>query len=100
MVGNAEAALELAQLLGEEIARSGDQPVEVAQAQQLVRRDVPIMIALSLFDATKDFFHRWVSTTISYAFYPIVIAAIAYQYFDPLRQQAALDWLARALRQH
>ena len=36
----------------------------------------PIMIALSLFDATKDFFHRWVSTTISYAFYPIVIAAV------------------------
>jgi type IV secretion system protein VirB6 len=36
----------------------------------------PIMIALSLFDATKDFFHRWVSTTISYAFYPIVIAAM------------------------
>ena len=36
----------------------------------------PIMIALSLFDATKDFFHRWISTTISYAFYPIVIAAM------------------------
>ena len=36
----------------------------------------PIMIALSLFDATKDFFHRWVSTTISYAFYPIVTAAM------------------------
>lgn len=36
----------------------------------------PIMIALSLFDATKDFFHSWVSTTISYAFYPIVIAAM------------------------
>jgi type IV secretion system protein VirB6 len=36
----------------------------------------PIMIALSLFDATKDFFHRWVSTTVSYAFYPIVIAAM------------------------
>jgi len=34
------------------------------------------MIARSLFDATKDFFHRWVSTTISYAFYPIVIAAM------------------------
>ena len=34
------------------------------------------MIALSLFDATKDFFHRWVSTTISYAFYPIVITAM------------------------
>ena len=36
----------------------------------------PIMIALSLFDATKDYFHRWASTTISYAFYPIVIAAM------------------------
>lgn len=36
----------------------------------------PIMIALSLFDVTKDFFHRWVSTTVSYAFYPIVIAAM------------------------
>lgn len=36
----------------------------------------PVMIALSLFDATKDFFHRWVSTTVSYAFYPVVIAAM------------------------
>ncbi|OWJ78001.1 hypothetical protein CDV53_04460 [Haematobacter missouriensis] len=36
----------------------------------------PAMIALSLFDATKDFFHRWVSTTVSYAFYPVVIAAM------------------------
>jgi type IV secretion system protein VirB6 len=36
----------------------------------------PIMIALSLFDATKDFFHGGVSTSISYAFYPIVIAAM------------------------
>lgn len=36
----------------------------------------PVMIALSLFEATKDFFHRWVSTTVSYAFYPVVIAAL------------------------
>ncbi|WP_238367813.1 type IV secretion system protein [Mesobacterium pallidum] len=36
----------------------------------------PVMIALSLFEATKDFFHRWVSTTVSYAFYPVVIAAM------------------------
>ncbi|WP_416369413.1 type IV secretion system protein [Tritonibacter mobilis] len=36
----------------------------------------PVMIALSLFEATKDFFHRWVSTTVSYAFYPVVTAAM------------------------
>lgn len=36
----------------------------------------PVMIALSLFEATKDYFHRWVSTTVSYAFYPVVIAAM------------------------
>ncbi|WP_298498510.1 type IV secretion system protein [uncultured Maritimibacter sp.] len=36
----------------------------------------PVMIAFSLFEATKDFFHRWVSTTVSYAFYPVVIAAM------------------------
>lgn len=36
----------------------------------------PLMITLSLFDATKDYFHRWISTTVSYAFYPVVIAAM------------------------
>lgn len=36
----------------------------------------PLMITLSLFDTTKDYFHRWVSTTVSYAFYPVVIAAM------------------------
>lgn len=36
----------------------------------------PVMIALSLFEATKDFFHKWATTTVSYAFYPVVIAAM------------------------
>jgi type IV secretion system protein VirB6 len=36
----------------------------------------PIMIALSLFDITKDYFLRWLSSTVSYALYPLVIAGV------------------------
>ena len=36
----------------------------------------PIMIALSLFDVSKDYFHRWLSSTVSYALYPLVIAGV------------------------
>jgi len=36
----------------------------------------PIMIALSLFDVTKDYFLRWLSSTVSYALYPLVIAGV------------------------
>lgn len=36
----------------------------------------PIMIFLTLFDATKDYFLRWVSSTASFALYPVVIAGI------------------------
>lgn len=36
----------------------------------------PIMIALSLFEVTKDYFHRWLSGTVSYALYPLVIAGV------------------------
>ena len=36
----------------------------------------PIMIALSLFEVTKDYFLRWLSSTASYALYPLVIAGV------------------------
>lgn len=36
----------------------------------------PLMIAASMFDVTKDFFQRWLSATISYALYPVVIAGV------------------------
>jgi type IV secretion system protein VirB6 len=36
----------------------------------------PIMIALSLFDISKDYFHRWLSSTVSYALYPLIIAGV------------------------
>jgi type IV secretion system protein VirB6 len=36
----------------------------------------PIMIALTLFEATKDFFQRWVSACISWSLYPLFIASI------------------------
>ena len=36
----------------------------------------PIMIGLSMFEATKDYFQRWLSSTLSYAIYPIVIAGV------------------------
>ena len=36
----------------------------------------PIMIGLSMFEMTKDYFHRWLSSTLSYAMYPIVIAGV------------------------
>ena len=34
------------------------------------------MIALSLFDVSKDYFLRWLSSTVSYALYPLVIAGV------------------------
>ena len=36
----------------------------------------PVMIGLSLFEATKDYFHRWLSSTVSYAMNPLVIAGV------------------------
>lgn len=36
----------------------------------------PIMIFLTLFEATKDYFTRWLSATISFALYPIVVAGV------------------------
>ncbi|NVK58343.1 MAG: type IV secretion system protein [Alteromonadaceae bacterium] len=36
----------------------------------------PIMIFLTLFDATKDYFQRWLSATASFALYPVVVAGI------------------------
>jgi len=36
----------------------------------------PIMIFLTLFDVTKDYFARWLSAVVSFAMYPIVIAGV------------------------
>jgi type IV secretion system protein VirB6 len=36
----------------------------------------PIMIFLTLFEVTKDYFARWLSATISFALYPVVIAGV------------------------
>lgn len=36
----------------------------------------PIMIFLTLFDATKDYFARWLSSLISFSIYPIIIAGV------------------------
>lgn len=36
----------------------------------------PIMLIASMFEVTKDYFHRWLSNTVSYAMYPVVIAGI------------------------
>jgi type IV secretion system protein VirB6 len=36
----------------------------------------PIMIFLSLFEVTKDYFARWLSALISFAIYPIIIAGV------------------------
>jgi type IV secretion system protein VirB6 len=36
----------------------------------------PVMIFLTLFDATKDYFARWLSALISFALYPIVVAGV------------------------
>lgn len=34
----------------------------------------PIMIALSMFRATQDYFHRWLAAIVSWSVYPVVIA--------------------------
>lgn len=36
----------------------------------------PIMIFLTLFEATKDYFQRWLSASVSFALYPVVVAGI------------------------
>lgn len=36
----------------------------------------PIFIALWIFDATSDYFHKWLQATISYMLYPPVVAAV------------------------
>lgn len=36
----------------------------------------PIFIALWIFDATKDYFHRWFQSTVTYMLYPVVIATV------------------------
>lgn len=36
----------------------------------------PIMIATSIFEATKDYFHRWLSNLVSYAMFPLVISGV------------------------
>ncbi|MFA8388292.1 MAG: type IV secretion system protein [Pelagibaca sp.] len=36
----------------------------------------PVMIFLTLFDVTKDYFARWLSALISFALYPIVVAGV------------------------
>ncbi|MGB3556378.1 MAG: type IV secretion system protein [Jannaschia sp.] len=36
----------------------------------------PIMIFLTLFEVTKDYFTRWLSALISFAIYPVVIAGV------------------------
>ncbi len=36
----------------------------------------PVMIAASIFETTKDYFHRWVSSVVGYAMYPLIIAGV------------------------
>ena len=36
----------------------------------------PVMIFLTLFEVTKDYFARWLSALISFAIYPIVVAGV------------------------
>lgn len=36
----------------------------------------PVMIGSSLFDASKDYFHRWLSLLVGFAMYPLVIAGV------------------------
>ncbi|WP_225972909.1 type IV secretion system protein [Paracoccus jeotgali] len=36
----------------------------------------PVMILCSMFEVTKDYFHRWISSLASFALYPVVIAGV------------------------
>jgi type IV secretion system protein VirB6 len=36
----------------------------------------PVMIFLTLFEVTKDYFARWLSALVSFALYPIVVAGV------------------------
>jgi len=45
----------------------------------------PVMIALTLFRATQDYFNRWLSALIGWSLYPIVIAGVFSIIFGLLR---------------
>ncbi|WP_071796437.1 type IV secretion system protein [Natronohydrobacter thiooxidans] len=49
----------------------------------------PIMITMSLLNATKDYFQNWLTGIISYAFYPIIIAAVFSVIISMSRSMAA-----------
>ena len=36
----------------------------------------PLFIAMWMFDATKDYFHRWLQSIVTYMLYPVVIATV------------------------
>ncbi|MEH6737038.1 MAG: type IV secretion system protein [Sulfitobacter sp.] len=36
----------------------------------------PVMITLTLFKITQDYFNRWLSALIAWSLYPIVIAGV------------------------
>lgn len=36
----------------------------------------PLFIGLSIFSATKDYFYKWLQSTVTYLLYPVVIAAV------------------------
>jgi len=36
----------------------------------------PVMIFLTIFEVTKDYFARWLSALVSFALYPIVVAGV------------------------
>ncbi|QBF30775.1 type IV secretion system protein [Thalassococcus sp. S3] len=49
----------------------------------------PIMISLTLFRATEDYFRRWLSALIAWSLYPIVIASVFSITFGLLNQMLA-----------
>lgn len=50
----------------------------------------PLMILLSMFSVTKDYFQSWLSGLISYAFYPVVIAAVFATIIGMMKQMTVL----------
>lgn len=54
----------------------------------------PIMIFLTLFEVTKDYFARWLSALISFAMYPIVVAGV-FATITGSRVRFLLSWATR-----
>ena len=62
--------------LGDYLNAAGSELVASRLMIALLIGIAPVMIFLTLFEVTKDYFARWLSALVSFALYPIVVAGV------------------------